>query len=176
MSSASGAGTSQQPFGALEHPRTDNVWTFGDESDESCQKLPWVSEVTHLTLWCSLKSPALKVTGALSGEAPAGTSKFFPGQLGWHWTLGSYRIQMCFLSQLQKMLMYKTEFIALEEVSVTSWSFQILSDPFRIHFGSISALGSKKPSSVSGCSRRRSCSLGVEDKQHGATIYHKCHC
>lgn len=63
---------------------------------------------------------ALKVTGAFAGEAPAGTSKFFPGQLGWHWTLGSYRIQMCFLSQLQKMLMYKTEFIALEEVSVTS--------------------------------------------------------
>jgi len=27
---------------------------------------------------------------------------------------------MFFLSQLQKMLMYKTEFIALEEVSVTS--------------------------------------------------------
>ena len=67
---------------------------------------------------------------------------------------------MFFLAQLQKMLMYKTEFIALEEVSVTSWSFRILSDPF----GSISALGSKKPSSVSGCSRRRSCSLGVEDK------------
>jgi len=27
---------------------------------------------------------------------------------------------MFFLAQLQKMLMYKTEFIALEEVSVTS--------------------------------------------------------
>ena len=96
-----------------------------------------------------LEITALKVTGAFAGEAPAGTSKFFPGQLGWHWTLGSYRIiQMFFLSQLQKMLMYKTEFIACDQL--------ILSDPF----GSISTLGSKKPSSVSGCSRRRSCSLG----------------
>ena len=68
-----------------------------------------------------LEITALKVTGAFAGEAPAGTSKFFPGQLGWHWTLGSYRIiQMFFLAQLQKMLMYKTEFFALEEVSVTS--------------------------------------------------------
>jgi hypothetical protein len=26
---------------------------------------------------------ALKVTGAFAGEAPAGTSKFFPGQVAW---------------------------------------------------------------------------------------------
>jgi hypothetical protein len=30
-----------------------------------------------------LEITALKVTGAFAGEAPAGTSKFFPGQVAW---------------------------------------------------------------------------------------------